>query len=130
MHGNDCRKILIKSIKKNVSFLQIAITSIYSYLNTNTKKPDNGSSTNSNQRKKSNTILSTNSGSQQSNGDSSTNKTISFRKSEIDYAHFVHSINVIRKILCFQNGRLLFPIKVLNKEGSLLLSDLSDCVKK
>lgn len=39
-----------------------------------------------------------------------------YKKSEIEYAHFVHSLNFIRKILCFKNGRKLFPIKISNKE--------------
>jgi hypothetical protein len=47
------------------------------------------------------------------------NKRTIFRKSELDYSHFVHSINVIRKILCFQNGRHLFPVKQANRETSL-----------
>jgi hypothetical protein len=46
-------------------------------------------------------------------------KRSNFRKSEIEYTHFVHSINVIRKILCFKNGRRLLPIKVSNKEINL-----------
>ena len=48
-----------------------------------------------------------------------TKRTI-FRKSEIEYAHFVHSINVIRKILCFKNGRRLLPIKIANKDGKIV----------
>ena len=45
--------------------------------------------------------------------------TPALRKSEIEYTHFVHSINVIRKILSFKNGRRLLPIKVSNKEINL-----------
>ncbi len=40
-----------------------------------------------------------------------------YRKCELEYAHFVHSINVIKKILCYQNGRRLFPIKLTSKES-------------
>lgn len=40
-----------------------------------------------------------------------------FKKSEIEYAHFVHSLNLIRKILCFKNGRKLFPFNISNTES-------------
>jgi hypothetical protein len=65
-------------------------------------------------RKKSNSFLNN------TNLNNSSNKRTVFRKIEIEYSFFVHSLNVVRKILCFKNGRRLFPIKVLNnKEVSI-----------
>ena len=125
-HGHDCRRILINSIKKNDSFLQTSINSIYSYLQANTKhRNETVQSMTGGIRKKSST--STLSASQNNTPNlvyDSANKRTSFKRTEIEYAHFVHSINVIRKILCFQNGRRLFPIKVNNKDGKFwLVSD-------
>ena len=59
-------------------------------------------------RKKSNSFLNT-------NPNTGTKRTV-FRKIEVEYAFFVHSLNVIRKLLCFKNGRRVFPIKILNNK--------------
>lgn len=127
MHGHDCRRILINSIKKNDSFLQTAVNSVFSYLHSCTKRTDSNQPS-SQARKKSSTGSQNINNSNNNSATTTTRPTDStdvnsrrsaFRKPEIEYAHFVHSINVIRKILCFQNGRNLFPIKLGNKEVSL-----------
>lgn len=41
-----------------------------------------------------------------------------FRKAELDYTHFVHSLNVLKRILSFKNGRQLFPVKISNRESN------------
>ena len=35
-----------------------------------------------------------------------------FKKAELEYTHFIHAINIVRKLLCFKNGRSLFPIRL------------------
>ncbi len=113
MHGHDCRGILINSLSKNDCFLQISINSIYSYLSNILITKSNSTTTAPPRKKPTTTNIAPNS------TRTAYNKRNSFRKTELDYAHFVHSINVIRRILCFQNGRRLFPIKVASKEISL-----------
>lgn len=119
MHGHDCRRILIRSLKKNDSFLVTSVNSIYSYLQANSRTKHTENSQPINNRKKSS--ITTNTTTSDCSASSTTKRTV-FRKSEIEYLHFVHSINVVRKILCFQNGRRLFPIKLANKE--IRLKDL------
>lgn len=43
---------------------------------------------------------------------------------ELEYAHFVHSLCVLGRLLMYTNGRKLFPIKVRKKRDPVTLSDL------
>lgn len=36
---------------------------------------------------------------------------------ELEYAHFVHSLCVLGRLLMYTNGRKLFPIKVRKRRG-------------
>ncbi|KAI5090795.1 protein broad-minded isoform X1 [Silurus meridionalis] len=43
---------------------------------------------------------------------------------ELEYAHFVHSLCVLGRLLMYTNGRKLFPIKVRKRRDPVTLSDL------
>ncbi|XP_068198056.1 protein broad-minded isoform X2 [Antennarius striatus] len=43
---------------------------------------------------------------------------------ELEYAHFVHSLCVLGKVLVYTNGRKLFPIKVRKRKDPVSLTDL------
>lgn len=53
-----------------------------------------------------------------SGSNNSSSKRMQFRKAELDYTHFVHSLNVLKRILSFKNGRQLFPVKISNRESN------------
>ncbi|XP_073428300.1 protein broad-minded isoform X1 [Dendrobates tinctorius] len=50
-------------------------------------------------------------------------KTFYSRK-ELQYLYFVHSLNVIGRLLIYKHGRKLFPIKLKNRKESVSLCDL------
>ncbi|XP_056413062.1 protein broad-minded [Hyla sarda] len=50
-------------------------------------------------------------------------KTLYARK-ELQYLYFVHSLNVLGRLLIYKHGRKLFPIKLKNRKESVSLSDL------
>ncbi|TSP57610.1 Protein broad-minded [Bagarius yarrelli] len=43
---------------------------------------------------------------------------------ELEYAHFVHSLCVLGRLLMYTNGRKLFPVKVRKRRDPVTLSDL------
>ncbi|KAK2864292.1 hypothetical protein Q7C36_003446 [Tachysurus vachellii] len=43
---------------------------------------------------------------------------------ELEYAHFVHSLCVLGRLLMYTNGRSLFPVKVRKRRDPVTLSDL------
>ncbi|XP_069827804.1 protein broad-minded [Dendropsophus ebraccatus] len=47
-----------------------------------------------------------------------------YSKKELQYLYFVHSLNVIGRLLLYKHGRKLFPIKLKNRKESVSLSDL------
>ncbi|KAM3934335.1 protein broad-minded [Leptodactylus fuscus] len=50
-------------------------------------------------------------------------KTFYSRK-ELQYLYFVHSLNVLGRLLIYRHGRKLFPIKLKNRKESVSLCDL------
>lgn len=50
-------------------------------------------------------------------------KTLYSRK-ELQYLYFVHSLNVLGRLLIYKHGRKLFPIKLKNRKESVSLCDL------
>ncbi|KAG9492911.1 hypothetical protein GDO78_001069 [Eleutherodactylus coqui] len=50
-------------------------------------------------------------------------KTFYSRK-ELQYLYFVHSLNVLGRLLIYKHGRKLFPIKLKNRKESVSLCDL------
>ena len=40
---------------------------------------------------------------------------------ELEYAYFVHSIHLLSRILCYNNGRSLFPVKVKDRDGEFII---------
>ncbi|CAF0787645.1 unnamed protein product, partial [Brachionus calyciflorus] len=108
MHGHESRKVLLTSIKKHQTFIHAAILSLISFSANNSKKPEVTNSSRSERKKSISSMAS-----------SVIAKRTIYKKSEIEYAHFVHSLNIIKKILCFKNGRQLFPVKIENKEVNI-----------
>jgi hypothetical protein len=113
MHGHDCRGILVNSLSANDAFLHTSIASVFAYLNANLSARSSPNAPPS-RKKSTNTTAAAATATT-----TSTEKRAVFRRPELDYTHFVHSLNVLRRLLCFHNGRRLFPVRLANKEVSL-----------
>lgn len=100
MHGHDSRKLVLEEIQKHETFLQNAIYSILTY--SNSKRID---SIHQYRKKSTTTLISI--------------KRTMYRKCELDFCHFIHSLTLVTKLLNFKNGRKLFPIKVNSKDISI-----------
>ncbi len=38
---------------------------------------------------------------------------------ELEYAYLIHSIYLLSRLLCYTNGRALFPVKIKDRDGLL-----------
>jgi hypothetical protein len=98
MHGHDSRKCLIDSIRDtHEAFLQTAVHSILTY--SSAKRSESVY-----RRKSNNAIIPI-----------GLKRTI-FKRCEVEFCHFMHSLKVITMLLCFRNGRQLFPVRVSSKD--------------
>jgi hypothetical protein len=111
MHGHDSRKCVIESIGHHEAFLQTAVHSIVAY--SGAKRVDSVYRRKSNNPAVAGGVI----------------KRTSFKRCEIEFCHFMHSLKVIAVLLCFRKGRQLFPIRIAgNSNKEMTVKDLIKCM--
>ncbi|CAL8090276.1 unnamed protein product [Calicophoron daubneyi] len=93
MHGTYSRNPLTTQLQKNNKLLTFSLRVVLRFLenDTTSKEPKSFSGRNSGAEE---------------------NEVLKYTASELDYAVFVHSINLIYRLLCYARGRRLFPVKL------------------
>ncbi|CAL1530647.1 unnamed protein product [Lymnaea stagnalis] len=113
MHGNYCRRELLKHLKQYKVIVEIAVKQCMDFSNSH-KTTQDGLSQVVDEMSKA----------------SISDKRTSYTGPELEYILFMHSLSFLGSLLFYEKGRSFFPIKLKEKQGKYVISYFSKALFK